>query len=132
MTNILCFGRQRKVNAVQTCLSTEQLPATLLFDPIGSVRNESTRLVVVENDVTLMCEDAGFTQPLLAYVELNCLTSPRAESARAVTGRQCPHSGEGEDFLTGQPDFFTETALTPERKVEKLFPRSEINRHAEG
>ena len=56
----------------------------------------------------------------------------RAESARAFTGRRCPHSGKGEDFLTGQPDFFTETAVTPERKVEKSFPRSEINRHAEG
>ena len=56
----------------------------------------------------------------------------RAESARALTGRRCPHSGEGEDFLTGQPDFFTETALTPERKVETSFPRSEINRNAEG
>ena len=55
-----------------------------------------------------------------------------AESARAVTGRRCPHSGKGEDFLTGQPDFFTETAVTPERKVENSFPRSEINRHAEG
>ena len=56
----------------------------------------------------------------------------RVESARAVTGRRCPHSGEGEDFLTGQLNFFTETAVTPERKVEKSFPRSEINRHAEG
>ena len=56
----------------------------------------------------------------------------RAGSARAVTGRQCLHSGKGEDFLTGQPDFFTETAVTPERKVEKWFPRSEINCHAEG
>ena len=56
----------------------------------------------------------------------------RAESSRAVTGRWCPHSGRGEDFLTGQPDFFTETAVTPERKVEKSFPRWEINRHAEG
>ena len=28
-----------------------------------------------------------------------------AESARAVTGRRCPHSGEGKDFLTGQPVF---------------------------
>ena len=55
-----------------------------------------------------------------------------AESARAVTGRRCPHSGKGEDFLTGQPDFFTETAVTPERKVEKSFPRWEINRHAKG
>ena len=38
----------------------------------------------------------------------------------------------GEDFLSRQQIFFTETALTPERKVEKSFPRSEINRHAEG
>ena len=60
------------------------------------------------------------------------LSSPRAERARAFTGRQCPHSGKGEDFLTGQPDFFTETAVTPERKVEKSFPRWEINRHGEG
>ena len=70
------------------------------------------------------------------------LTSPRAlragskglrtESARAVTGRRCPQSGKGEDFLTGQPDFFTETAVTPEQKVEKSFPRSEINRHGDG
>ena len=29
-----------------------------------------------------------------------------AESARAVTGRRCPHSGEGEDFLSCQPGFF--------------------------
>ena len=56
----------------------------------------------------------------------------RTESARAVTGRRCPQSGKGEDFLTGQPDFFTETAVTPERKVKKSFPRSEINRNAKG
>ena len=29
----------------------------------------------------------------------------RVESARAVTGRRCPHSGEGEDFLRRQPGF---------------------------
>ena len=57
---------------------------------------------------------------------------PCAESTRAVTGRQCPHSGRGEDFLSRQPDFFTETAVTPDRKVEKSFPRWEINRHVEG
>ena len=43
-----------------------------------------------------------------------------------------PTGGRGEDFLRGQPDFFTETAVTPERKVEKSFPRWEINRHVEG
>ena len=56
----------------------------------------------------------------------------RAESARAVTGRRCPHSGEGDDFLTGQLNFFTKTAVTTERKVEKSIPKWEINRHAEG
>ena len=56
----------------------------------------------------------------------------RAESARAVTGRQYPHSGRGEDFLSRQSEFFTETAVTPEQKVEKSTPRWEINRSAEG
>ena len=35
----------------------------------------------------------------------------RAESARAVTGRQCPHSGEGEDFLARRPCFFLRKRL---------------------
>ena len=56
----------------------------------------------------------------------------RAESARAFTGRRNSYSGRGEDFLSRQQIFFTETALTPERKVEKSFPRSEINRNTEG
>ena len=43
-----------------------------------------------------------------------------------------PTGGRGEDFLSRQPNFFTETAVTPERKVEKWFPRWEINRHTEG
>ena len=36
------------------------------------------------------------------------LSSPllRAESARAFTGRRCPHSGKGGDFLTGQNDVY--------------------------
>ena len=78
---------------------------------------------------------AGWQPTHFAQVKKNSswiLSSPRAESARAVIGRRCPHSGKGEDFLTGQPDFFTETAVTPERKVKKSFPRWEINRHAEG
>ena len=69
------------------------------------------------------------SSPRAKHAGPKCL---RAESARAFTGRRCPHSGKGEDFLTGQSDFFTETAVTPERQVEKSFPRSEINRHAEG
>ena len=58
--------------------------------------------------------------------------SLRAESARAVPGRRCPHSGEGEDFLMDELNFFMKTAVTPERKAEKSIPMCEINRHAEG
>ena len=78
----------------------------------------------------------------LMFTSPEMLSSPRArragpkglrvESARAVTGRRNSHSGRGEDFLSRQQNFFTETAVTPERKVEKWFPRWEINRHAEG
>ena len=60
------------------------------------------------------------------------LSSSRAESARAVTGRRCPHSGKGGDFLTRQPFFFMKTAVTPERKVKKSFPRWEMNGLSEG
>ena len=42
-----------------------------------------------------------------------------------------PTGGRGEDFLSRQQNFFTETAVTPQRKVEKLFPMWDINRHAE-
>ena len=35
-----------------------------------------------------------------------CPKGLRAESASAFTGRRNSHSGRGEDFLTGQPDFF--------------------------
>ena len=42
---------------------------------------------------------------------------PCAESARAVTGRRCPHSGVGEDFLGHRPGPLTKTGVTRERKV---------------
>ena len=35
-----------------------------------------------------------------------------AESARAVTGRRCPHSGVGEDFLARQLFIFAKTTVT--------------------
>ena len=63
----------------------------------------------------------GSIVPLLMFKKQSCfmISSPRAESARAVNGRRCPHSGKGEDFLTGQLNFFTKTAVTLERKVKK-------------
>ena len=43
-----------------------------------------------------------------------------------------PTVGRGKT-LTGQPFFFfTKTAVTSERKVKKMIPRWEMNRHSEG
>ena len=55
----------------------------------------------------------------------------RAESARAVTGRRCPHSGVGEDFLARRPVFFTKRAVSQKPKVEKSIQRCQIDRLAE-
>ena len=61
------------------------------------------------------------------------------QSAREVRGPEgllladgAPTVGRGKTFWQVSRIFFTETAVTPERKVEKSLPRSEINRHAEG
>ena len=56
----------------------------------------------------------------------------RAESAWAVTGRRNSHRWEGGRLFEPSAGFFTETAVTSERKVEKSFPRWEINRHDKG
>ena len=47
----------------------------------------------------------------------------RAESTGAVTGRRCPHSGEGEDFLTGQLDFFYENCSNSGTESRKIDPK---------
>ena len=44
----------------------------------------------------------------------------RAESARAVTGRRCPHSGEGEDFLMRRLAFFYEIGHNSGTKSRKI------------
>ena len=51
------------------------------------------------------------------------LSSLRAESARAVTGRRCPHSGKGEDFLTGQSDFFYGNSCNSGTKSRKIVSK---------
>ena len=56
----------------------------------------------------------------------------RAESARAVTGRRCPHSGKGEDFLTDQLNFFTEMLITPEPDVPQGWLRCQNDRWTKG
>ena len=76
-----------------------------------------TQVKLVENDEKVKVSVLSFKH--FASPEANSrtmLSSPRAkragpkglraESARAVTGRRCPHSGRGEVFLSRQPDFF--------------------------
>ena len=60
------------------------------------------------------------------------LSRLRAESARAVTGRRCPHSGEGEDFLPRQMGPLTKTVVTQKRNVKKSIRRCQNDRNAEG
>ena len=45
-----------------------------------------------------------------------------AESARAVTGRRCPYSGEGEDFLSCQLGFFYENCCISGTESRKIVP----------
>ena len=49
----------------------------------------------------------------------------RAESARAVTGRRGPHSGEGEDFVMGQRFFFFfyENGHNSGTESQKIVPK---------
>ena len=47
----------------------------------------------------------------------------RVESARAVTGRRCPHIGEGEDFLTRRLSFFYENGHNSGTKKLKNHPQ---------
>ena len=77
----------------------------------------------------------------MEHLKLLVLSSPRAkragpkglraESARAVTGRRCPHSGVGEDFLVRRPVFFTKRALSRKPEVEKSIRRYQIDRLGE-
>ena len=56
----------------------------------------------------------------------------RTESARAVTGRRCPQSGEGEDFLTGQPDFFYENCCNSGTESQKMVSKVGNERPLQG
>ena len=43
--------------------------------------------------------------------------------ARAVTGRRCPHSGEGGHFLTRRPGFFYENGRNSGKESRKIAPK---------
>ena len=46
-----------------------------------------------------------------------------AESARAFTGSRCPHIGRGEDFLTGQLNFFYGNCCNSGTESQKIVPK---------
>ena len=46
-----------------------------------------------------------------------------AESARAVTGRRCPHSGEREDFFDGSTKFLYENCGNSGTESRKIDPK---------
>ena len=48
---------------------------------------------------------------------------PRAESAKAVTGRQCPHSGEGGRLFDGSTNFFYENCSNSGTESQKIDPK---------
>ena len=81
-----------------------------------------------DNNERLICIQPASPSLIMMIIRRACAL--RALGLLLADGT--PTGGRGEDFLSRQPDFFTETAVTSERKVEKSFPRWEINRHVEG
>ena len=60
-------------------------------------------------------EGGSFHHYLIIYP---ARAGPRAESARAVTGRRCPHSGVGRDFLARNGPNRTKTGVTRQRSEQ--------------
>ena len=73
--------------------------------------------------IAMLTSSLIFCLFFISWLFLLLLSSPRAESARAVTGRWCPHSGEWEDFLTGQPGFFYENGCNSGTKSQKILTK---------
>ena len=75
----------------------------------------------------------GFPPPVVLRLQIYyCYPARALRALGLLLADGTPTGGRGEDFLSRQPDFFTETTVTSEQKVEKSFPRWEINRHVEG
>ena len=72
-------------------------PPCCLSSPVLDSLGEQKKLLCDQGSIN--SKNGVFNSPLAKCAGLKGL---RAESAGAVTGRRCPHSGEGEDFFTGQ------------------------------
>ena len=87
--------------------------------PEKSILSQSFPLLL--NQVQHQLYQLLMTQVPLDLVQF--LSGPRAESAGAVTGRRCPHSGEGEDFLSCKPGFFYENCWISGTECRKIDPK---------
>ena len=85
----------------------------MLPSPLELANTASEFLVVTEYIII----------PQLAITLMIIPKDLRAESARAVTGRRCPHSREGEDFLRGQPGSFYEKGCNSGTESRKIVPK---------
>ena len=95
--------------------------------------SQSVAFLVALQSKSLVAVNKGFRVHSMSGASCDCqkTKSNRYQALGLLLADGTPTVGGGKT-LTGQPDFFTETVVTPERKVEKSFPRWEINRHAEG
>ena len=73
-----------------------------------------------------------FCRPSLIIKVTNSFPARALRALGLLLADGTPTVGGGKTFWAVSRIFFTETAVTPDRKVEKLFPRWEINRHVEG
>ena len=64
---------------------------------------------------------------LQSYLQ-SLLSSPRDDIAWAVTGRRCPHSGVGQDFLPRRTCPLMKTAVIGKQKFAKLIRRCQNDR----
>ena len=60
---------------------------------------------------------------VLWHQMLRFLSSLQAESARAVSGRRCPHSKEEEDILKGATGLFYENCCNSGTEGRKIDPK---------
>ena len=120
--------KKRSKGSCQTILEPDFQPLCL-----PACLNAPPQIVLLTTEVSqLISVLLTLSHVNLVTIELSSLRAKRrgpkglcAESARAVTGRPCPHSGEGEDFLMGQLIFFYENCCNSATESRKIDPKVE-------
>ena len=91
--------RPPNTNSKHITIVTDDEKPTLVNGNVAIVKVDLSTVCQVAGGEEGTCEQESFTNltkdPPDIFSHLIYLFSPRAESARAVTGRRCPHSGVG-------------------------------------